>query len=423
MTRGWAIVASTGVARLGLGFVASLLIARALGPTDFGVYAVLAATVGIVGGLAEGGLTEAAVLRISAVWARQPRLAVERARVFFWLRIGLAALVVAVGCLLASPVAQRMLNVDEALLRWALLGIVATAMSGAVSGILQATGAFGRMSSLTLVNAGLTAVLAVALAVVGRLDLVAALVVLGIGTSLATFVFGRAALPKVFSLTMPSGGASRGEGRALFATGRWLWLASLFAMLTANTEVLLLDRFAALPVVGAYALALNLASKADIVNHSLYTVLLPGVAALRSRAALKSYARRGLIRGLAIAAAMLVLIPLVPLFINVFYGGAFAASVPLLQFLLVVQIFDVLVTPFLLLPLAFRQARLLAAADAARAITLVLVALLAIPTYGAVGAIAARFAARLVGAVLVAAALWLTRTTLQVQHEEAAPVA
>ena len=45
VTRGWAVVTSAGVGRLGLGFVASLVIARALRPADFGVYAVLAASV------------------------------------------------------------------------------------------------------------------------------------------------------------------------------------------------------------------------------------------------------------------------------------------------------------------------------------------------------------------------------------------
>src|SRR5260370_5429357 len=91
ITRGWAVVTSAGVVRLGLGFIASLVIARALGPNDFGVYAVLAATVGIVGGLAEGGLTEAAVLRISAVWPTDGVTSQHRARAFFWLRLSLAA--------------------------------------------------------------------------------------------------------------------------------------------------------------------------------------------------------------------------------------------------------------------------------------------------------------------------------------------
>jgi O-antigen/teichoic acid export membrane protein len=419
ITRGWAVVTSAGVVRLGLGFVASLVIARALGPAAFGTYAVLAATVGIVGGLAEGGLTEAAVLRMSAVWHDKPGDARQRARTFFVLRLGLATGVVGFGCVIAGPLAQWVLNTDDGLLRWALLGIVATAASGAVSAMLQATGAFGRMSSLTLVNTGLTALLAVALALTARLDLLAALVVLGIGTSLATFVFGAAMLPARWRLTLPRASELRAEASHLMRTGRWLWLASLFAMLTANAEVLLLNRWAALPLVGAYALALNLATKADLVNTSLYTVLLPGVARLDDLGKITAYLRRGVVRGGLIALGLLVLIPLAEPVITLVYGAEYASAVVFFRLLLAVMIFDVLLTPFLLLPLAYRQPRLLAAADALRAVTLVLVATGLIPIYGAFGAILARFAARIAGAVLVLGALWLGRPSLQVQHEEA----
>jgi O-antigen/teichoic acid export membrane protein len=86
------------------------------------------------------------------------------------------------------------------------------------------------------------------------------------------------------------------------------------------------------------------------------------------------------------------------------------------------MMFDVLLTPLLLLPLAYRQPRLLAAADGLRVVTLVLVGLALIPIFGALGAIAARFAARVAGAVLVLGALWLGRPSLQVEHEEAASI-
>jgi O-antigen/teichoic acid export membrane protein len=419
ITRGWAVVTSAGVVRLGLGFVASLMIARALGPADFGVYAVLAATVGIVGSVAEGGLTEAAVLRVSAVWPGSPGLAMQRARAFWWLRVLLAGAVVVVGCLVAGQISTAVLQVDEVLLRWALLGIVATAASGGVSATLQATGAFGRMSSLTLLNTGLTAILALLLALVGRLDLLAALVVLGIGTSLATFAFGRQLLPPGWRLSPPAADELGHEARRLFRTGRWLWLASLFAMLTANAEVLLLNRWAALPLVGAYALALNLATKADVVNTSLYTVLLPGVATLDDRGKVAAYIRRGLVRSGCIAIGLLALIPVSEPLIIFIYGAAFAQAAFFFRLLVGVAIFDVLLTPFLLLPLAYRQARLLAAADALRAVTLVVVALGLLPAYGAVGAIVARFLARVAGAALVLGALYVHKP-LEVEHEKAA---
>jgi O-antigen/teichoic acid export membrane protein len=424
ITRGWALVTSAGVVRLGLGFVASLLIARALGPADFGVYAVLAATVGIVGTLAEGGLTEAAVLRISSVWPASASNSEQRARAFFWLRLGVSAVVVAIGLAVSGLVADRFLTgVDAGLLRWALLGIVATAASGAVSAILQAIGQFGRMSSLTVINTGLTALLAALLSAVGRLDLLSALIVLGIGTSLATFAAAALMLPARWHLNLPSLARARDEAAQLFNTGRWLWLASLFAMVTANAEVLLLNRWAALPLVGAYALALNLASKADLVNQSLYTVLLPGVSSLDVRTHARAYLRRGLVRGGAICLCLLVLIPLAQPLIVLLYGSEFAATAGFLQLLLGVAILDVLLTPFLLLPLAYRQPRVLAAADAARAVTLIVIGLLTIPSVGPIGAVAARFAARLAGACVVALALYSGRQALQVKHKEAAGVA
>jgi O-antigen/teichoic acid export membrane protein len=212
------------------------------------------------------------------------------------------------------------------------------------------------------------------------------------------------------------------EAIQLLRTGRWLWLASMFAMLTANAEILLLNRWAALPLVGAYALALNLANKADVVNHSLYTVLLPGVSTLRERSAVTGYIRRGLLRSGLIAAGLLLLIPFAEPIIVLIFGAEYSAAVPLFQLLLGVMVFDVVLTPLLLLPLAARRPRLLAAADALRAVTLVVVALGLIPLYGAIGAIAARFAARVIGAALVLGALWLGRTAFEVEHEEAASV-
>jgi len=288
--------------------------------------------------------------------------------------------------------------------------------------MLQATGAFGRMSSLTLINTGLTAVLAVGLAVAGKLDLLVALIVLGIGTSLATFAAGKAMLPPSWRFAPPNKQELTREAASLFHTGRWLWLASVFAMLTANAEVLLLNRWTALPLVGAYALALNLATKADVVNHSLYTVLLPGVSTLDQRARLRSYMRQGLVRSSAIGLGLVLLIPLAQPFILLVYGDQFAEAVVFFRLLLGVMIFDVVLTPFLLLPLAYRQPKLLAAADALRALTLVVVAVTLIPGYGALGAIVARFAARVAGAALVLGALYSSRQALQFEDKEPATV-
>jgi O-antigen/teichoic acid export membrane protein len=421
ITRGWAVVTSAEVIRLGLGFVASLLIARALGPADFGVFAVLAATVAIVGALVDGGLTEAAVLRMSASPADAP----ERGTAFFWLRIGLAVVAVGLLCVVAQPLAQRVLGLadDGSLVRWALVGIVASACSGALSAVLQASGAFGRMAALTLVNTGLTAVLAGVLTVLGQLTLLSALVVLGLGTSVATFMVGITLLPRGVRQLPPKVDLLRGEARHLVRIGRWLWLASVLAMLAGNLDVLILNHWSTPAVVGAYGLALNLASKVNVVNHSLYTVLLPGVATLRDAAAVRRYLWHGALRSSALALALIGGIVLAEPFVTLVYGAAFAEAVPVLRALLGISILDVLLTPLLLLPLAQGRARLLAEADGVRAATFSSLALMLVPASGAWGAIVARLAARLAGAVFVACRLWRSRAAFQVEHEEAARVA
>ena len=107
--------------------------------------------------------------------------------------------------------------------------------------------------------------------------------------------------------------------------------------------------------------------------------------------------------------------------VTLLYGQQYAAAVPLLQLLLGVVIFDVMATPIVLLPLAYGRAHQMALADGLRAVVLAGVALALVPVIGAVGAVAARFASRLSGALLI---VWLLGKgpAAQVQHEEAASV-
>lgn len=415
VNRGSAVVFAGTVARLALGFLASVLIARTLGPADFGVYAVLAATVSIVGAVADLGLTSAAVKRIAAVRRDDPASAQMRGQVYFWLKISAAGLATVVGILLAGPLSQHLLDLsgNEMLLRLALVGIAATALGGAVNGILQATERFGRLSVVLIVNSGLTALLAAALAITGGLTLVTALVVLGIGTSVASFAVGRRLLPPEWHPSLPSRDALKIEGAHLVRLGRWLWIASMFAMLTAQLDVLLVNRWTAPATVGVYALALNLATKVDAVNHSLYTALLPAASALNSQESIRRYVRRGLIRGVLISLMLLLLIPLARPFITLFYGPAFAPAVHLFQLLLGVVIFDVFATPLLLLAFPLNQPQLLAAADALRAGTLALTAAWLIPAYGPTGAVAAKFGAKVAGAVLTLMVLARQRSEVE----------
>ncbi len=406
VTRGWAIVAGGSAARLALGFVASVLIARALGPEAFAVFAVLAAASGVAGAIADFGLSDAGVRRISRAWARDPVEAAVRGRAFFWLRAAGAAAVVLAGCLAAGPLSAAALGVaDPFLLALALLGVLATALSGAVSSILQSSRRFGAVTAVMLANSGLTAVLAAALALVGALNLVTAIAVLGIGTSLAALGVGIRLLPAPLSVSPPSPRVLRGEAGWLIRFGSWLWIGTVFAALAAQLDLLLVNRWMDPAVVGYYALAANLAAKAEVANHSLHTVLLPTASALSGARAARPYLRRGLARSALLAAALLPILVLAGPLIELFYGPAFLPTAPILQLLLVVAAFELFATPLLLLAFAFDRPRLIAGAEAARAGALAAAGLWLIPALGPAGAAAARLVSRLVGVLVVVVAL------------------
>lgn len=418
VTRGWGVVVAGSAARLGLGFIASVLIARALGPADFGRFAALGAIATVVGAVADCGLTDAAVRQLARERVERPDTALESARAFVWLRLGAAVLVTTLAGLLALLLPSAILPVPARgpLLPLALLGVVATALGGAVSAILQALGQFGRLTLIPLSNAALTALLAVALFLTHRLTLVSALAVLGIGTSLAALALGYRLLPRDWHLVPPAVAALRAQGGTLFRFGRWVWLASSLALLAAQLDLLLLNHWRGAAVAGSYALALNIAAKADIVNSSLYTVLLPAAAALDGPAALRRYLRRGFLRSAAIGLALLPAIPLADPFITAFYGAAYRPAIPLCQLLLGVVIVDSFATPLHLLPYHYNRPRLLAGSDALRVAVLLALGTWRIPAAGAIGgdigAVIARFGAKVAGMGVVIAGL------RRVMHDE-----
>ncbi|HEX5501077.1 MAG TPA: hypothetical protein VFW96_00560, partial [Thermomicrobiales bacterium] len=114
---------------------------------------------------------------------------------------------------------------------------------------------------------------------------------------------------------------------------------------------------------------------------------------------------RSLARSALIALALLPAIPLAGIAIPLVYGPAYAPAVGLFRGLLAVVIFDVFATPLLLLVYHYERPRLLAGADALRALTVALAGIALIPALGAPGAILARLGGRVAGAALTAARL------------------
>ena len=378
---------------------------RLLGPADFGVYSLLLAVTGIAGVIVDVGLTEAAVKHIAAAWPGQREKAVRQAQVFFWLRVGLAGGGVLLGSLLAPVIAAFLLERTDGtfLVVLALLGMAVTALNGSINALLQATGNFSRISAVMIFSSGIGTLITVILVLAGTLNLVTVLVGVGIGTALSGFWLGRYLLPKNWGeagqspLQFPGLGPIRRDSKPLFKFGRWLWVSNIVKILVSYLDVFLINHWLSAATLGIYALALSLASKAEIVNHSLYTVLVPTASAIQGKQALRNYLRIGLIRSGLISLGLILLAPVAIWFIPFFYGAEYQDSVSLFMLLLAVAIFDILTLPPLLLIYTFDRSDVAALAETVRLGALVLTGVWLIPILGPFGAVGARFVAKLLG--------------------------
>ena len=403
-SRHMAIVLAGHALRLGLGLISSAALARGLGPTKLSTFSVLSAAVAIAVSVGDFGLSISAVRFIAADQKGNRPRALATARLFFFLKLLGSLVIVVAGFFLVRPLAAILhlpVGSGPVLVGLAALVVLATSTSGAVSAILQALRRFPDLVGTQTLNAFLTVLLLGGLFLSGRLNISNALLV-GAGTALAAALLGWRLLPREWRPAVPSlTPRPRQETLRLWRFGRWLWIATILTILLSQLDLLLLNRWATSEATGHYALALNLALKTNILNQTLYTVLLPSASALTGREQFTAYIRRSLVRSGLLVAGLLLVLPLARPFILTVYGAEYAASIPLFQLLIGVTVFDVLLIPLLLLAFPLNMSWQIAASHAVRVATMLFCAGLLIPAWGGPGAALAKLSAKVLGALFL----------------------
>lgn len=398
-TRGWLILTAASIGRLAIGLVASIAVARALGPVNFGTYALLGVIATIAGVAADPGLTATGVKRVAAAFIDRSTDLASRASAFVILRVGLAfVMFVLVAVVVTTPMDSPAFPPSRRLLVvFTMGGVVATALSGAIASILQGIRQFNRLSLVLLVNSVLTAVLALALARMGQITLFSSIVILGVGTSLATAWVAWRFLPPEARIGWISPAVVRLELVRLLRFGSWVFVSDLLGIVAIQIDLPIISQWVDPSILGSYALALSLASKSDVVNHSLYTVLLPMASSLRGPGAVRRYLRQSFTRSGLVAAGLVGLLPVVGYVVPLLYGPSFVGAIGPLRALLGVAIVDVVATPVVLLAYHYDRPRILASADATRIVIFLVVAGALVPGLGITGAVIARLTGRVAG--------------------------
>ena len=396
---------------MGLGVISSAVLARGLGPEGLSTFAIIGATTSIVTTMSDFGLRLGAIRHITSALVDHTQQAYAFASAYTRLKLLGSFGMTIILLLLADPlvaIIQLEPESSATLLRIGAIAMLATMLSGMVATVLHALGRFRRLILAQSTNVALTVILMSVLWLSGRLNVSTALLVGGITAMVAGLLsvwllpqdWRRAIGSRVAPVPGLKGPALDDESRQLLSFSRWMWVSNIFSMVSVQIDVLLLNYFLPLPVVGVYALSRNLAQKAGAVNQTLHTVLVPGVSALVEADDRRAYVRRSLVRSGLLAILMVLVAPLAGPFFLLVYGQAYAAAINFFYALLVVVLVDLLLSPLILLALPLDRPRLLAMADAAQVVVLLLVGVALVPHWGVYGIVAAKLAAQLATALV-----------------------
>lgn len=386
-----------------LGNIAS---ARGLGPVDFGRFGLVMAVITICGTLADMGLTYTAIKFIAQYLEEKREQAILAARVYLGLRLVTGGASTVLLFVLAEPLAIFVLGQPDLTpyLQIGSMTTIALAISSYPSTVLVGLGEFGKLGVASVLNAVITAGSIGLLFAGGALNL-SGLVILNVGLPLISTLPMWLMLPGRWVPWRGVAGSRLEMARSMFGFSKWIFFSNLGSIVVAQGDLLLLGRLADPVTVGVYSVALTLAMRLDVLNQSLFTVMMPRASRLSGQAAMRTYLRRVLAGSLALAAALAVVALLAQPVIGLLYGERYTAAAPLFMALLVVVLFDLVTSSLFLIAFPLDKPRILAFADWLRVLVLGLTGWLLIPIYGGFGAVLARLFARVSGTTVALSAL------------------
>lgn len=189
--------------------------------------------------------------------------------------------------------------------------------------------------------------------------------------------------------------------RDLFTFGRWTALANLCFLLQAYLAVPVLTHVKGAAAAGVYSAAATLLLVIDQLTVALLTVKLPSTSRIDTVTGLRAYVERLMPRLFLLGTALLLLIPLADLIVGVVYGAAYADSAQVMRALLPGFIATLISHPLYLVLYSLDRPQGYAGSGVlALAVWCALAAWL-VPEYGVLGAAWATTGSRLLQSALI----------------------
>ncbi len=379
------LVLSNGF-KLGLGFVATMLLAKALPPADFGLYSLLLNIVVTISAIGDLGINWAFIRLFGIKIQRDPVGAMEFLRVTLGVRLVTSAALFLI-CILLLPLFSREVFGDilhDSVIRVGCLLIVFWTSLNFALAMLQAERKFESLSLNNLVTNVFRVAILGGLWMFDALTIMTAVLtfVVSMAISLSLVILRESTYRPILQL-----GMVRKWFRDFFFWGRWNFLHQVSNVVLVKLDVIILGYFSvSSALIGNYSLAFTLASVIAVLQTTMHTYLLPEASRIRSEAEFGAYKKTVRSMARVVLPVFLVLAGLCFPIAEFLYSEEYPETIAIMLPLIAAGGISLCAGPVSLLAFPLNRPQITAATNLIGIFFLVTSCVVLVPRYSALGA-------------------------------------
>lgn len=390
------LIGSVSIA--GLGVLFTIVTARALGPSEFGILSVLTAIAVVVSSVGDLGISSALVNFL-------PKLKNQRQEIItftFWFQL-ITAIILGLMVFVVLPFQNRIIpgsNTAQLVLTVMLTAVLI--MENFAQGILRAERKFMLNSVSQISDAGVKLTFTAWVFFHNQLFIESALAFATISGIVGTII-GLSQEFKGISWFFP-----KHHFKNLFNFSKWIALTRIFSVAVSRIDVILLAALSSTFEAGIYAAASRITMLFTLMVSTLGSVIAPRFSAFNEKKQVTDYLKKiSLLIGV-IAIGMGLSALLAHPIVYIVFGAKYLSAIPVFQAMTFAMI------PFLLgiitinpLIYSFNQPRFVAATTLIQVVLIVILDVILIPSYGAMAPAISLFLSNMIVLILTGYKLWL----------------
>lgn len=325
-----------------LGAVFYILLARFLGPSDFGIFSISVLVLTLLADVANVGINTGIVRFVGKYFQHDKNKALKYLKLGLKNKVFVSLIVAAFGSFILPFVAVHIFQKPEFIvpLKIGLIGFLGIMVFSFITSAIDATQRYLISNSLSVGTNALRLLILVALFTTGILTLNYSLLLYSI-TPILGFLAGLTFFPRFWTAKDENEVASE-----FFNYNKWIAIFTAIAALSSRLDSFILTRLLSLEKVGIYSVAVNLSSIIPQLVLALGVVAAPKLASFDSQGKAISYLKKLQIFVVGLAACGLFIgIPLSYFLIPYFYGPFYYDSIAPFIILLFAQLIFLISIP------------------------------------------------------------------------------